>query len=127
MEAGLASDARRGDAKEPRSRGPSEMDQKPPHITVPRLSHLSAACADALPDGAMMEWHVQFSRRGETRVEIHPTPEAATEAACLLMDQGCDVYGIGTDTLTDTIGPDRIAAIYESWRRGKHPFGPRRA
>jgi hypothetical protein len=47
----------------------------------------------------------------------------AIEAACRLIDDGCDVYGIGTGPLTDTIERDRIDRIHEGWTRAKHPFG----
>jgi hypothetical protein len=73
----------------------------------------------------MEEWHVQYSRDMVDHVEMHPTPEAAIEAACLLMDQGCDVYGIGTGSLTDSIERNNISRIYELWARARYPFGLR--
>jgi hypothetical protein len=71
----------------------------------------------------MEQWHVQFSRINVDHVEMHPTPEAAIESACLLMDQGCDVYGIGTGALTDSIERNQISRIYELWARARYPFG----
>ena len=53
----------------------------------------------------------------------HATPELAIEAACRLIDDGCDVYGIGTGPLTDSIAKDQIARIHGFWAREKHPFG----
>ena len=50
-----------------------------------------------------------------------PTPEAAIEPACRLLDEGSDVFGIGTGPLTDTIARNEIARIYAIWVRGKHP------
>ena len=43
-----------------------------------------------------MNWHVQYSRGTVDHVDMHPTPEEAIEAAYLLIDEGCDVFGIGT-------------------------------
>jgi hypothetical protein len=73
-----------------------------------------------------MEWHVQYSSQGVEHVERYPTPEVAIEAACSLMDHGCNVYGIGTGPLADTIGRDEIARIFAMWSRTKYPFGDRR-
>jgi hypothetical protein len=39
------------------------------------------------------------------------------------MDDGCDVYSIGTGPLTDSIAKDEIARIYALWAREKFPFG----
>ena len=50
-----------------------------------------------------MDWHIQFRRDAVDQVDWHPTPEAAIEAACLLIDAGVNVYGIGTGPLTDAI------------------------
>ena len=54
----------------------------------------------------------------------YPTPERAIEAACRLMDAGCDVYGIGTGPLTDSIGREQIARIYALWNKPVGPFEP---
>jgi hypothetical protein len=51
------------------------------------------------------------------------TPEEAIEAACRLIDDGHEVYGIGTGPLTDTIGMDEIARIYALWGASENPFG----
>jgi hypothetical protein len=53
----------------------------------------------------------------------HPSPERAIEAACRLIDEGCDVYGIGTAPLTDSIERKEIAHIYAMWARARSPFG----
>jgi hypothetical protein len=47
------------------------------------------------------------------------TPEQAIEMACLLLGEGCDVYGIGTGPLTDSIGKGEIARIYDMWVRAR--------
>ena len=53
----------------------------------------------------------------------HPTPEQAIETACQLIDEGCDVFGIGIGPLTDSISKDEIAKLYGFWLRAKAPFG----
>jgi hypothetical protein len=70
-----------------------------------------------------MPWHVQYTEAGNDRIERHPCPDRAIEAACRLLDRGCDVYGIGTGPLTDSIGRDHIARIYAMWVRAKPPGG----
>jgi hypothetical protein len=62
-----------------------------------------------------MTWHVQYRLGTVDRVGRYPTPELAIEAACHLIDGGCDVYGIGTGPLTDSIGRDQIARICALW------------
>jgi len=52
-----------------------------------------------------------------------PTPEQAIEAACLLLDEGHEVFGIGTGELTDTIEGEEIKRIYAMWARARGPFG----
>jgi hypothetical protein len=72
----------------------------------------------------LRQWHVQYRDGVTHHVSTHPTPEAAIEAACRLIDQGHEVYGIGTGNPTDTIGPPDIARIYATW---KAVNGPRSA
>ena len=66
-------------------------------------------------------WHVQYRQGGEDLIASHATPELAIETACLLIDDGCDVYGIGTGPLTDSITKMQIARIYDIWARARHP------
>ena len=73
-----------------------------------------------------MIWHVQYRIESADHVERHPSPEQAIEAACRLIEEGCDVYGIGTGPMTETIGKDEIARIYAMWVRERLPFGERR-
>jgi hypothetical protein len=75
-----------------------------------------------------MTWHVQYRQAGTNELLRRLTPEAAIEAACRLIDQGCDVYAIGTESLTDSITHDEITRIYAILDRERHPFGkaPRR-
>jgi hypothetical protein len=70
-----------------------------------------------------MEWHVQYREGRIDRLAMFPSPETAIEAACRLMDDDRDVFGIGTGPLTDSIGKPEIARIYALWTRVKHPFG----
>ena len=66
-------------------------------------------------------WHVQYRKDATDHIERHPSPELAIEAACRLIDDGYDVYGIGTGPLTDSIGRNEIARIYAIWVRAKRP------
>ena len=45
------------------------------------------------------------------------TPEEAIEAACTLLDEGCEVSGLGMGPLANSIDQDQIARIYEIWVR----------
>jgi hypothetical protein len=64
-------------------------------------------------------WYVQRRRDTVDHLGRHPGPEAVIEAACRLIDDGCDVYGIGTGPLTDSIGRKEIARIYALWVKAK--------
>jgi hypothetical protein len=65
-----------------------------------------------------MMWHVQY-RTGamEERIAQYSGPEGAIEAACKLIDNGSNVYGIGTGPLTDSVGPPEINKIYAIWAK----------
>ena len=73
-----------------------------------------------------MDWHVQYRRGGTDYLVMYPSPESAVENACRLIDEGHDVFGIGTGDLTDSIEPEQIARIYALWTRAKSSFGPTR-
>jgi hypothetical protein len=68
-------------------------------------------------------WHVQYRDVPTDHIARHPTPEKAIEAACGLLDDGYDVYAIGTGPLTDSIARAEIDRIYAMWTRAKIPFG----
>lgn len=70
-----------------------------------------------------MTWHVQYRQDDTDYLVRFPTPEAAIAAACHLIDEDCDVYGIGTATLDDSITREEVARIYALWARAKVPFG----
>jgi hypothetical protein len=70
-----------------------------------------------------MTWHVQYRGDGPDQIGEYPTPEQAIEAACILIDGGHDVFGIGTGPLTDSIGPVQIARIYALWAKEFHQVG----
>jgi kynurenine formamidase len=73
-----------------------------------------------------MTWHVQY-RHGAREHELwRPTPELAIEAACKLIDDGVDVYGIGTGDPSDSIAREQINRIHALWVRARRPFGIRR-
>jgi len=67
----------------------------------------------------LMAWFVQYEHAGTDHIVREKTPELAIETACRLIDDGCDVFGIGTGPLTDSIGKDQIARIYEMWTRAR--------
>jgi hypothetical protein len=46
-----------------------------------------------------VEWHVQYRAAGIEHIVMHPSPELAIEAACRLMDEGDDVFAIGTGVI----------------------------
>lgn len=53
------------------------------------------------------EWHVQYRNGTIDRVEWFIDCELAIETACRLVDAGCDVYGLGSGSLNDSIPSDR--------------------
>jgi DNA-binding LacI/PurR family transcriptional regulator len=55
----------------------------------------------------------------------YPNRELVIEAACHLIDDGCDVYGIGTGPLTDSMGKHETAGICALWARAEHPSASR--
>jgi hypothetical protein len=72
-----------------------------------------------------MDWHVQYRGAGVEHVVMHPSPEMAIEAACCLMDDGADVFGIGAGALDDSIDRDQIARIYALWTTTRCGFSAR--
>ena len=70
-----------------------------------------------------MTWHVQYRKDAIDHIERHPSPERAIESACCLIDDGFDVYGVGTGSLDDSIEKEQIAQIYVMWAREKLPLG----
>jgi hypothetical protein len=74
-----------------------------------------------------MTWHVQFTEPGgSTGIVRFPTPEHAIEEACRMLDDGCDVFGIGTGPLSDSIDRGHIKRIHEMWKKahGDQPTAP---
>ena len=69
-----------------------------------------------------MIWPVKYRDDAIDYIASYPSPERAIDAACLLIDHGCDVYGLGTEASADTMGRDEIARIYFIWARARAPF-----
>jgi hypothetical protein len=69
-----------------------------------------------------MIWHVQYRDNAIDYIASYPSAEQAIGGACLLVDHGCDVYGIGTEASPDTMGRDEIDRIYVIWARAKASF-----
>ena len=70
-----------------------------------------------------MEWHIQYRDKAVEHVDRYPSSQRAIDAACRLIDAGCDVHGIGSGTLADSAGEETIAQLYQMWMRKKRPFG----
>jgi hypothetical protein len=66
-----------------------------------------------------MPWFVRYKKSAEDQLARMRTPEQAIETACRLLDDGCEVYGIGTGALTDSIEKEQIARIYDLWVRAR--------
>jgi hypothetical protein len=69
-----------------------------------------------------MAWHVQYRRDGIEHLAEHRNPEQAIETACLLIDEGVDVYSIGTGLRDESITGDEITRIHRFWARPRNPF-----
>ena len=63
--------------------------------------------------------HVQYRKDEAEHIRWFPTPEEAIDAACSLIHDGGDVYGIGSGSLADLITKDQISRIYAIWVRAK--------
>ena len=70
-----------------------------------------------------MSWHIQYRDDTKDYIVWHASAALAIEAACCLMDDGYDVYGIGTGPLADAIGPVEIALICATWVRTRSSPG----
>ena len=79
--------------------------------------------AIAIGPFSQMIWHVQYRDNAIDYIASYPSAEQAIGGACLLVDHGCDVYGIGTGPLTDSIEKEHIARIHAMWDRARRPFG----
>jgi hypothetical protein len=65
-------------------------------------------------------WFVRYNRQSDLdEIEEMDTPEQAVEIACLLVDEGCTVSGIGWGSLTVTVGKSEIAHLFAHWKRAK--------
>jgi hypothetical protein len=69
--------------------------------------------------GLPREWYVQYRRDKADKVEWFTACELAIEAACVLIHDGCDVYGIGVGSLDDAVSKDHITRIYALWAKVK--------
>jgi hypothetical protein len=65
-------------------------------------------------------WFVRYNRQSDLdEIEEMDTAEQAVEIACLLVDEGCTVSGIGWGSLTVTVGKSEIAHLFAHWKRAK--------
>jgi hypothetical protein len=72
-----------------------------------------------------MDWFIRYRNGDLTHVENHRSLDAAIESACVLMDKGHVVYGIGYKTSDNSIEKPEIDDIYSIWLRAKGPFAAR--
>ena len=70
-----------------------------------------------------MTWHIQYRKDATDHIERHPSPERAIECACRLIDDGWDVYGVGTGPLSDSIDREQITHIYAMWAKARISLG----
>jgi hypothetical protein len=65
-------------------------------------------------------WFVRYNRQSDLdEIEEMDTAKQAVEIACLLVDEGCTVSGIGWGSLTVTVGKSEIAHLFAHWKRAK--------
>ena len=64
-----------------------------------------------------MEWFVRYRQSGAEHLVEVTTPELAVEEACRLLDDGCEVSGIGLGSLTDSIDKDK-SPVSTRWGQG---------
>jgi hypothetical protein len=72
-----------------------------------------------MADTPALDWHVQYRKHEVDHVGWYATPGEAIVAACVLIDESCDVYGIGLGSLDDSVASDQIAKIYAVWSRAR--------
>jgi hypothetical protein len=97
----------------------------PPSRRFPDELHDSEGGGEQRPSAWDSEsWFIRYRTRTGDRLTRYPTPEEAIEAACQLIHDGVEVYGIGTGSLSDAVGKERITRIYDFWLRGKVALDP---
>jgi hypothetical protein len=72
------------------------------------------------------DWHVQYRKGEADHVEWFPTPEHAIEAACVLIDNGCDVHGIWVARRLNRERPHRPRLCPLGEAHASLEIGPRR-
>lgn len=69
-------------------------------------------------------WRVEYLDGVERRMKRYATPELAVTGACHLLDDGLDVFEIGSTDFSISAGPADIARIYAMWiKTPKHSMG----
>ena len=69
-----------------------------------------------------MDWFIQHHSGGFDYITMRQSLDEAIETACRLLDEGCDVTGIGHKTLDNVVPMQDIESIYSIWVRAKGPF-----
>jgi hypothetical protein len=62
-----------------------------------------------------MNWRVEYHEGPARKTLRYHTPEQAVTGACTMLDDGHDVFEIGSDEFAVTAGPAEIAKIYAMW------------
>jgi transposase InsO family protein len=57
-----------------------------------------------------MTWHAQYRKDATDHIERHSSPSGRLKLP-VVIDNGHDVYGVGTGPLTDSVDRDQIARI----------------
>ena len=60
-------------------------------------------------------WHVSYRSGATDNILLCLCRNDAIDAACRLIDHGCDVYAIGTGPLTDSMSRVEIDRMYIVW------------
>ncbi len=72
------------------------------------------------PAGAPYSWHIHYRQGAADLIEGFESSDAATEAACRLLDNGSEVIGIGAGPDESAIDREHLALIYASWVRARY-------
>jgi hypothetical protein len=72
-----------------------------------------------MPGTPALDWHVRYRMNEAEHIGWFATPEQAIETACGLIDDGCNVFGIGSGSLDDSISKEQITRIYALWAKAK--------
>jgi DNA-binding LacI/PurR family transcriptional regulator len=70
--------------------------------------------------GCVGAWRIRYRQGAADCVDGFDSSDAATEAACRLLDGGSDVIGIDAGQDERAIDRERLALIYAAWVRARY-------